>query len=241
MGKLQLTDDADAGAAPTPGERELKFTVPAGRVDAARRWLDALCRRDPQFPAAIVWTLYYDTPDLTALGEKINSEYLKRKVRLRWYSPVGGGPAGPAFIEAKTRTGTRRAKLRVPVPCDAEDVARWNLQDPRLAAFPQLLRDGPGVVQDLRPVVLLRYRRDRFVEPVSGARVSLDAEITPVKVNQRFLSVPDDRALDTAVLEVKGLHDELPPRLQPLLRLGARKCSFSKFLAIYLRAIRSNL
>ena len=52
--------------APAMGDRELKFVLPDGRVDPARRWLDAVCQRDPRFPAAIVWTIYYDTPGLAS-------------------------------------------------------------------------------------------------------------------------------------------------------------------------------
>jgi hypothetical protein len=229
-------------AVPAEGERELKFAVPGGRVDPVRRWLDAICRRDPRFPAAVVWTIYYDTPDLSALGEKINSEYLKEKIRLRWYSPLAGAPSGPAFIEAKTRVGTRRAKARVRVPFPAEEVASWSLQDPRLQTLPALLRSSSILVHDRwQPLLVLRYRRDRYVEPVSGARVSLDAEIAPVAVNPRFLGGADDRTLEGGVLEIKGALDEMPLALRPLLGLGVRKCSVSKFLAVYLQSARTIL
>ena len=73
------TPDVAAQSAPAHGERELKFTLSEGRVDLARRWLERICRRDSKFPQAIVWTIYYDTPALVSLGEKINSDYLKQK------------------------------------------------------------------------------------------------------------------------------------------------------------------
>ena len=86
-------------------ERELKFTLPAARAHLARRWLERCCRRDPEFPAAVVWTIYYDTPALLSLGEKINSDYLKRKIRVRWYSDLDGRSPGrrsskPSFASA---------------------------------------------------------------------------------------------------------------------------------------------
>jgi hypothetical protein len=233
----------DAAARPASADdRELKFALPHGRVDAARRWLDAICRRDPEFPAAIVWTIYYDTPDLAALGEKINSDYLKRKIRLRWYAGLTGTPSGPAFIEAKSRVGTRRDKVRAQVPCDAESLAGWDLQDPRLRSLPLLLREHGIVVQDLwQPVLRIRYRRDRFIEPVSRARVSLDAEIAAAGVSPRIRAAADDTAMEGGVLEVKGGSEVLPLALRPLLQLGARKCSFSKFLAVYAHATRRAL
>jgi hypothetical protein len=95
------TPDVAARPAPNWGERELKFTMPAARAHLARRRLETLCRRDPEFPSAIVWTIYYDTPALVSLGEKLNSDYLKRKIRVRWYSDLQRRVTGPAFIEAK--------------------------------------------------------------------------------------------------------------------------------------------
>ncbi len=178
----EATRDVAARPAPGAGERELKFTLPAALVHLARRRLESVCRRDPQFPAAVVWTIYYDTPALVSLGEKINSDYLKRKIRVRWYAALDGRVAGPAFVEAKLRIGTRRAKVRARLPYPAEDVARWELQDPRLQSLPLLLREHGILGQEAwQPMMLIRYRRDRFVEPVTRSRVSLDAEISDVR------------------------------------------------------------
>ena len=71
-------------------ERELKYLLPAGRAFLARKIVSALCQPDPVYPAATVFTIYYDTPDLTLLSEKLNSDYLKTKVRLRWYLHAAG-------------------------------------------------------------------------------------------------------------------------------------------------------
>ena len=149
-----------------------------------RRRLESTCRRDRDFPAAIVWTVYYDTPALVSLGEKINSDFLKRKIRVRWYSDLDGVVLGPAFVEAKLRVGTRRLKMRERLPFPAEEVAQWSLQDARLRGLPLLLRDH-GVIrhESWMPMMRIRYRRDRFVEPLSHSRVSLDSEIAAVEVN----------------------------------------------------------
>jgi hypothetical protein len=239
---LSTFGQAEADAASLLGDRELKFTLSEGRVDLARRWLSSICVPDRQFPAALVWTIYYDTPDLAALGEKMNSDYLKRKIRLRWYSNLPGGPSSPsaeAFIEAKLRIGNRRIKVRVPAPYAADDLATWDLQDPRYQQLPLLLREQGVLVQDLwQPLLQLRYRRDRFLEPISRTRVTLDAEIAAVAFNRRFLPTGDDSPLGVGILEVKGRADELPLALQGMLQLGARKCSFSKLLAVYTHAIR---
>jgi hypothetical protein len=231
---------ADAAPPVVAGSRELKFELRAGRVPFARRMLDALCRRDPEYPAAFVWTAYYDTPDLESLGEKIDSDYVKAKIRLRWYSELGGQPAGPAFIESKRRLGTLRDKVRVQVPYDASDLARWDLQDARLRDLPPLLRPHGILLEgDWCPLLLLRYRRDRYVHAVSGVRVCLDSDITPVAVNRRFVPTFDQRPLAFGVLEIKGFTEELPVPLQPLLRLDARKRSVSKFLSVFRQMTRA--
>ena len=240
MHSPDATRDVAARPAPSLGERELKFTLPAGRAQLARRRLDSLCRRDPKFPSAIVWTIYYDTPALTSLGEKLNSDYLKRKIRVRWYSDLEGRAAGPAFVEAKLRLGTRRSKVRAKLPYAAEEISKWDLQDVRLQDLPLLLRADGVLAQDSwQPMILIRYRRDRFIEPLTQSRVSLDAEIGAVRVNRRFLSVADRSPLATAVLEVKGGGDELPSVLRSLLVLGLRKRSFSKLLVVYAHLTRS--
>ena len=238
----EATRDVAAPNAPELGERELKFTLPAGRVHLARQRLAHLCRPDPKFPSALVWTIYYDTPSLSSLGEKINSDYLKRKIRVRWYTDLDHRPSGPAFVEAKLRMGTRRSKEREQLPFQAEEIAGWDLQDPRLLQFPLLLR-GHGILgqESWQPVMLLRYRRDRFIEPLTRSRISLDADITGVAVNPRIVSAADASPLPVAVLEVKGSGDELPLSLRSMLALGLHQRSFSKFLVVYTHMTRSVL
>lgn len=238
----EATRDVAAWPTPGEGERELKFTLPASRVHLARRRLESFSRRDTQFPAAIVWTIYYDTPALVSLGEKINSDYLKRKIRVRWYSDLEGHVSGPAFVEAKLRLGTRRFKVRARLPHPAAEIAGWPLQDARLQGAPMLLREHGILGQESwQPMMLIRYRRDRFIEPLTTSRVSLDADIGASDVNRRFLSVTDESPLTTAVLEVKGAGEQLPPALLPLLSLGMHKRSFSKFLAVYAHMSRTVL
>jgi hypothetical protein len=238
----EATRDVAAPTAPRAGERELKFTLAAGRVHVARQRLESLCRPDPEFPSALVWTIYYDTPALNSLGEKINSDYLKRKIRVRWYSDLDGRVTGPAFVEAKLRVGTRRSKARERLSYPAEEIARWDLQDARLLDFPLRLRPHGILGQESwRPVILIRYRRDRFLEPLTRSRLSLDADITGIAANPRFVAATDLSPLPTAVLEVKGAEDELPPVLRSLLSLGLHKRSFSKFLVVYTHMTRQRL
>jgi hypothetical protein len=215
-------------------ERELKFVLPAARAPLALRRLQAICPADPKYPRATVWTVYYDTAGGRSLDEKINSDYLKTKLRVRWYGSVDGVPSGPVFVEAKFRIGARREKVRVRLADDAAAIATLPLEDPRFGAFPGALA-GVGVAAGpvWQPVLRLRYTRARFIEPLTASRVSLDYAITAEAVNRRRLSALNAGALPFAVLEVKGRETALPRPLLPLLHLGARQGSLSKYAAIY--------
>jgi len=215
-------------------EREVKFSVPSGRVAAVRHWLRTTCLADAQFPSALVWTIYFDTPGAQSLDEKRNSDYLKTKLRVRWYATDGRAPSGPAFVELKFRIGSRRGKTRVTLPWSAEELAGRPLTDPVFRELPDRLRqDGMLPGAGWRPMLQLRYQRERLVEPVSRARLSLDDAIAVEAVNPRHLSALSLGPLPVAVLEVKSQLETLPPRLHALTHLGARKCAFSKYLAVY--------
>lgn len=209
-------------------ERELKYVVPAGKAPLARSIVSAFCRPDPEYPAAVVSTIYYDTPGLDLLSEKINSDYLKTKVRLRWYSPTRG--AANAFLEIKSRVGTLREKVRVETAVSAARAAELSLDHPALIQVLELAAPlGVPLPPRLLPAVFLRYERSRFVEPVSGSRISVDAEIEAVAGNPRLVGHAFHQRLPLAVVEVKGAGNDLPRALHGLIALGARRASFSKY------------
>jgi hypothetical protein len=219
-------------------ERELKFTVAEERVAVVRQRLAALCRPDPVHPPARVVTVYYDTPGYDALDEKANSDYLKTKIRVRWYEPLRGGrPGGPVFVEGKYRTGAIRSKVRVSVGPDAADVRRWPLEDERwLRLIDPVREEGLDVAPGVAPVLRLSYVRERFTDRLYGGRLTLDTAITVEAVNTRRLPPGRGGRLSGGVLEHKGAAAELPPHLRSLVQAGARKASFSKYLACYIHA-----
>ncbi len=187
-------------------ERELKFVLPASRADIAARLLGTLCRPDSQYPDADVWTIYYDSPGFDSLDEKLNSDYLKTKIRVRWYSPPGGTGEGPVFLEAKQRVGNRRDKVRVLLPMAAESLVSRRLGDPVFSTLPdRLAGEGhparTGLAPDAGAAVSPPPLRGR-ARPERAS--SLDSEITAVSVNHRYLFARDLGPLPVAVVEVKG-------------------------------------
>ena len=212
-------------------QRELKYVFSNHRARIFRDWLDVRCRPDPQFAAGRIFSVYFDTPGSTLLDEKINSDYLKTKVRLRWYGDwTSGRPAGNVFLEVKRRFGSTRKKFRQLLDWPAAEAAGRELSDPRLLEVNRLVAaagfcfSGP-----LRPVVGIEYRRRRYLEPATGTRICLDHDIAAFRTHPALGPAGRRPPIADGVFEVKGTVERLPDTLAPLIALGCRRQSFSKF------------
>ena len=242
MTTSQLAEIAESPLPPGSDilEHELKFTVPIQCAGSVLDWLLRVCKPDPGFPRGIVSSIYYDTPAGAYIFEKLNSDYLKTKIRLRWYTdPTNPRVDGVAFLEGKYRVGRCREKVHLQTSFPGAWVSSLPLHDPRLRAIPHRLRTegypvDPGVV----PLIMVRYERFRFIEPVSGARVSLDRDICAPAWNRLVFRPAAPAHLQMAVAEVKGRVDSLPPVLYGLITRGGRKAAFSKLTACYLQMLR---
>jgi len=211
-------------------------------VAVVRGLLRAVCRPDPIHAPARVVTVYCDTPALQWLDEKVNSDYLKTKIRVRWYEPLDGrGPGGAVFVECKYRVGATRHKVRVRSEEDAGDVARWPLEraDWR-RLLDSLTIEGVDLPPDVGPVLRLAYVRERFTDPMGDGRLTLDTEMTVQAVNSFRLRPGLAGRLPGAVVEYKGSAVELPSHLRVIAHAGARKASFSKYLAAYTHITRAS-
>lgn len=216
-------------------DHELKFVLPAHRTDMVTSVLNRCCCPDPDFPVGIVTSIYYDTPSLHLLYEKVNSDYLKTKIRVRWYSdPTTGVSAGSAFAEAKFRIGTRRRKVRQATVATGEWLRRQPLTRADLVRIPECLRRaGVRTRQPLQPLITVSYVRHRFIEPATGLRIALDRGIRSVAVNPRLATARTHHCLRVAVLEIKGKSRHLPASLRSATRLGCRRQSFSKLISCF--------
>ena len=216
---------------------ETKFQFPPQAAPGLLSWLTAHCHADGAHPANRVHSIYFDTPELASLREKLNSDYLKSKLRLRWYGPPEG-PAGaerrPVFAEVKSKTGSNRSKYRLEVPLAAEALEHQTLDSgpaAGLARMPEL--QELGVSGHLVPVLALSYLRQRFLCPESGARINLDSNIRVERTHPGMIGGASGMTVPHVVLEVKGASDDLPTALHPLMSLGGRRSSFSKYLTCY--------
>jgi hypothetical protein len=234
---IAALDSAAAAAAPGMDalDCELKYLLEPSRVASAASWLEAVCLPDRAYPSNTVLSVYFDTPGMLSLHEKLNSDYLKTKIRLRWYEGLtGAATPGPVYLEAKFRIGDRRDKVRMLLPERSDWMRNRPLDDEALRAVPFRLREsGVDVPSATVPMFLIEYRRSRYVEPRSGARISLDSRIRVPAVNPRVFAHAPAGEVDGAVIEVKLKVPALPAPLSTIERLGCLKTSFSKYIACY--------
>ena len=224
-------------------EYELKFTFNASHAEFMASWLAHKCQVDPLHSMGVITSIYYDSYNLSAYYQKRDSDYLKQKARLRWYHNVKTDAlSDKAYWEIKMRQGTRRRKERRESTLTPGELEKIRITDPRLQDEMQLQQKSVmnGTMNNLFPVIMVRYLRSRFVDPVNGARISVDRNIHayqchPHLANEALGLIP----MPVGVLEYKGPFDRLPPYLSELGVLGAKKQAFSKYESL-IKWVKSN-
>jgi len=237
---MSSTAAASSQNEPRTPEHEIKLVTPAARADAVSAWLAGRCPADARYPRGLVTSVYYDNRATDMLRAKVNSDFIKHKVRVRWYSdPESGTPRQPAFLEIKRKVGARRFKIRLPLEMATADLAAPTPSPALLRRILARLREeGHWVDTDLQPFLRIAFRRRRFVDPLSGSRISVDSDIRGASVNPGLLAQGHPAPLAHAVIEVKGRHAVLPARLVGLRALGCHAESFSKYARCYQKIAR---
>ena len=238
MQKALHANGSETGSAT---EHEGKYVFNNGIAPFILEWLRCRFLPDPEFPASLVTSIYFDTRNWDSLREKINSDYFKTKMRLRWYADVDTGEMEEkSFLEVKYKVGGRRRKIRKEIDFSGIWLSRVSLESRKLLDIRSLLRAMDVVTKGpVFPVFKIAYMRRRFVEPVTGSRLCLDCDISVPGVNRQMLPRTNPFHLRSGVFEMKGGALELPDVLHQLTALGCRKESFSKFMECYKRIMRT--
>jgi hypothetical protein len=201
---------------------------PTREAPFAAASLEALCAPDDQFPENVVHSVYFDSPDLASYAEKANGDYLKTKVRLRWYSrSTERGRAGDrpwtAWLEVKTRKGSlgakRRRLLHLPGPSPLE-----GLDPEALGAIVQR-----ELASARRPTCWISYSRTRLRGPDDVSRISVDRDLRVEWVASWVPTRPAGPGPAIFVVEVKGPTAAVHPALSTLIVRHARKRAVSKY------------
>lgn len=234
---VQFYATASARRRDLPRRLERKFYLPPARVDLAYGLLRHTCLMDRDYASEQINSLYFDTPDLDQHERSCSGDFRKDKIRIRWYGRDGEPEATrAAFLELKSREGFASTKQRLEIQVPAEDLAPARLG--KGIVPPSLLADtlasfGHFLSEPIIPVVRISYWRYRFVEVMTGQRVSLDCHIrsTMVMIAAGWCNGEKELEIPGAVLEIKGDAVELPDTLRRMKMLDLDWGRFSKYSA----------
>ena len=210
---------------------EQKLVVPPRFAGFVVAWLQHTCIADPVYPLNIITSLYLDTPELDSYNECLNGDIYKNKVRIRWYDQPTAGEDVLAYIELKSKRGfntvKRRKQVKVPASVLGKGkIAGTVIQSEMERALPEL---GYIPRKQLRPLIIISYRRYRFRDQLSGVSLTYDLEIASWMVERSNAIWAPRLELQTTVLEIKGGTMALPPILHGLRSLNLRWSAFSKY------------
>ncbi|MDD3148664.1 MAG: polyphosphate polymerase domain-containing protein [Candidatus Riflebacteria bacterium] len=222
---------------------ELKFPVSSVKRVELLSCLAPLLEADShgQSGRYDIFSQYYDTPDKQFYQDKVNGEYSKTKIRLRYYR--SDNKVGWHFpcLEIKQRRGNLVTKHRYGLnPDEAADVLSanpgFNLSETILARCkdPELRSFFAGKI--LIPAVAVYYKRSAFhVRGIEGLRLTFDLEIAGLmpgglgRAGDAASAILAMRQHAPEIFEIKSYGRPPEAILNRLVDLGVVQQSFSKY------------
>lgn len=212
-----------------PDVVEQKYTFANHALTELLDWAEYALDADARYPSGVINSLYYDTPDLLMYRQKRSSEYLKWKVRLRWYSTSSRDDGVPCYLEVKRKAGSTRRKRRSTLHVPPDSLASGLFRCGIIAgAADQAQPNGYPEHSVMLPVAHIQYRRRRYIDPATGARIAVDWDISCPAVNTEVVPAEAPVWLPRGVLEVKAPLRHLPRSFDAVAFL-LHKTSFSKY------------
>jgi hypothetical protein len=192
--------------------------------------MKSIFSKDPEFYENYIFNIYFDTPSMTFLQDKLNGDLHRQKIRIRWY---GETPdiiiPKTAKLECKQKIGAGGLKKAEKVVMPSGSVQALLRAESWRKIFVQSLPENlasPSL--SLTPVMLSRYRRRRFVDPTTKTRLSFDDQICSLALSPAMLQQGiHPTKLTDSVIEVKNDTGEMPDFLK--LTDHLRITSFSKY------------
>ncbi len=211
---------------------EIKHEIRYADLLILRQRLGAVLQPDPHAPdgAYRIRSLYFDTPEDTALREKLDGVSRREKFRLRYYN------RDLSFIRLEKKSKVAGLCSKETAPMTRQQVQRilegdtdWMSQSPE-----PLIRELHDKQRRtlLMPKTLVEYTREPFVYPPGNVRVTMDYGLRTGLGSTDFLN-PDCLMIPAAeapiILEVKW-DEYLPDLIRDLVGLdGCRAGAFSKY------------
>ncbi len=213
-------------------EYEVKLACDNWHTDYINAQLSRVCKIDAQYQTTCVNSVYFDTPGWDFAMDKAASDYLKTKVRVRWYSTQENKTqAGPRFLEIKHKIGSRRTKHRIKLSAEFDDFHADHFTTMQLSQIREQVVAMEPTLQHFKlvPALYVSYHRRRFIEPFSNTRISLDSHICGQALNNNSSVGQLPVELNQSVVEVKGQESSLPIALRTPLSGLTQKEAFSKY------------
>lgn len=211
---------------------ERKFSGHVSALPRAMAVVGAACAHDGEFPEGVVNSIYFETPSLRSYWEKANGDNLKTKLRLRWYGlDESLGAEVPAFLEVKGRIGGARHKRRIEVSVPRPLLLDTPFEAPPLRDFILASLGRLEIPSPLSwfPACQISYSRRRYVDAMTGSRISIDWDIRASRFNYDLFPLGRPIALDRMVCEFKNQFGAPPRWADELALCGLAYGSFSKF------------
>jgi len=214
---------------------ELKYPIGYADYLAIRQRVRTVMRLDKHVGPDGCYTIrsiYFDNWNDKALREKIDGVQKREKFRIRYYHDDF------SFITLEKKLKNNNLGMKFDAPLSKRECQAL------LSGDIDWMREHPSELvrelyckmkfQQLRPRVLVSYRREPYVYPPGNVRVTFDSQIRTTLFHRTFLesSVRDISAVDTPethILEVK--YDAfLPEIISHLLQTEElRQEAFSKY------------
>jgi len=212
---------------------EQKFLVPLPYVRQVKEILSHTCVCDRRYEEDTVCSLYFDSRNLHAFNEVLNGDIRKSKLRLRWYELSSAKINDPvdAYLEIKSKEGfrghKRREKIRLTQELFRKPMKTENYLTPDF--FKALIEIGWKEKSQFFPIMLIKYKRARFWDILSGLRFCFDYGLKVTHINNALINAVAPVDVNKSVLEIKGTTYHWPKTLKILAPFSLRGTSFSKY------------
>ncbi len=214
---------------------ELKYQISRADYLAIRSRIRSVMQLDShadQTGHYTIRSIYFDNADDKALREKTDGVAIREKFRIRYYND----DFSVISLEKKMKHNNLCLKLDAPLT-EAECRSILSGDTDFMLSHPQgLVRElyCKMKTEQLRPRVLVSYRREPYVYAAGNVRVTFDSEIRSTLYHSEFLekTVYDISATDRVgdiILEIK-FDEFLPDIIRALIQCeGVRTQAFSKY------------
>ena len=215
---------------------ELKYEINYAQYLIIRQRLRAICESDPHTKedgTYLIRSVYFDNIDNKALREKIDGKSAREKFRIRYYND------DLSYITLEKKQKINELCKKVECSLTKDEVCDI------LTGDTSFMRDHPAqlvrelysamTTQNLRPKVLVSYRREPYIYRPGNVRVTFDFGIKTTMFSKDFIgdihevSATEDTGM--MIMEVK-YDDFLPDVIACVVNEGnIRQQSFSKYEA----------